>query len=42
MGKVILGVLICLSALMLVHMNYAIIGIPAFVVGILVMNKSGR
>ena len=41
MGKVILGVLICLSALMLVHMSYAFIGIPAFIIGILVMNKGG-
>ncbi len=41
MKKTIPGVLLCLSALMLVHMNYAILGIPAFIVGIIVMNKGG-
>lgn len=41
MNKVIFGVLLCLSALLLVHMNYAILGIPAFIAGIIVMNKGG-
>lgn len=42
MNRVSLGVLICLSALILIHYNQAIIGIPVFIAGIILMNKGGR
>jgi len=44
MNKVTLGVLICLSALILLHKNHAIIGIPVFIAGIILMNtgKGGK
>lgn len=38
MNKVTLGVLLCLSSLILLHRNHAAIGIIAFVVGIVLMN----
>ena len=38
MSKVTLGVLLCLSSLILLHRNHAAIGIIAFVVGIVLMN----
>lgn len=38
MNKVTLGVLLCLSALILLHLNQAVIGILAFVAGIIIMN----
>jgi len=41
MKKVIPGVVICLAALMLIQMNYAIAGIPAFIAGIVMMNRGG-
>jgi hypothetical protein len=41
MNKVIIGVIICSSALLLIHMNYAIVGIPAFIAGIVLMNRGG-
>ncbi|MBW2659920.1 MAG: hypothetical protein JRC87_10090 [Deltaproteobacteria bacterium] len=41
MNKVIIGMIICLSALMLIHMNHAIAGIPAFIAGIVIMNRGG-
>ncbi len=41
MNKVTLGVLICLSALILISKNQAIIGIPVFIAGIILMNKGG-
>jgi len=42
MNKVIIGVIICASALLLIHMNYAIVGIPAFIAGIVLMNRGGK
>ncbi len=41
MNKVSLGVLICLSALILLHSGYAILGIPIFIAGIILMHKGG-
>ena len=41
MNKVTLGVLLCLSALILLHKNHAMIGIPVFIAGIILMN-AGR
>jgi len=41
MNKVSLGVLLCLSALILLHNNQAIIGIPIFIAGIILMHKGG-
>ena len=38
MSKVTLGVLLCLSSLILMHRNHATIGIIVFVVGIVLMN----
>ena len=38
MNKVTLGVLLCLSSLILLHRNHAAIGIVAFVAGIVLMN----
>lgn len=38
MNKVTLGVLLCLSSLILLHSNLAVIGIIAFVAGIILMN----
>ncbi len=38
MNKVTLGVLLCLSSLILLHRNHATIGIIVFVVGIILMN----
>jgi hypothetical protein len=37
MNKVTLGLLLCLSSLILLHGNHAIIGIIAFIVGIIFM-----
>lgn len=42
MNRVSFGVLLCLSALILLNMNQPLIGIPVFIVGIIVMNKIGR
>lgn len=39
MNKVIIGVLLCLSSLILMHRNNAVMGIIAFVVGIVLMNS---
>ena len=38
MSKVTLGVLLCLSALILMHGSHAVIGIITFVAGIIIMN----
>lgn len=38
MNKVTVGVLLCLTALILLNSNHAIIGIIAFVSGIIIMN----
>jgi hypothetical protein len=42
MNKVTLGVLLCLSSLILMHGNNAIIGIITFVIGIVLMNRGKR
>lgn len=42
MNKVTIGVLLCLSSLILMHGNNAVIGIIAFVVGIVLMNGGKR
>jgi hypothetical protein len=42
MNRVSLGVLLCLSALILLHKNHTFIGVPAFVAGIILMNRWGR
>ena len=41
MNKVTLGVLLCLSALIFLSKNQAVIGIPLFIAGIILMNKGG-
>lgn len=38
MNKVTVGVLLCLTALILLNSNNAVIGIIAFVAGIIIMN----
>ncbi|WP_169309067.1 hypothetical protein [Desulforhopalus sp. IMCC35007] len=38
MNKVSIGVLLCLSGLILLHWNQAFAGVPVFMAGILVMN----
>lgn len=38
MNKKTIGLLLCLSALILLHRNNAVIGLPAFVIGIIMMN----
>ena len=38
MNKVTIGVLLCLFSLILMHNNRAVIGIIAFVAGIILMN----
>jgi hypothetical protein len=38
MNKVTLGVLLCISSLILLHRHHAAIGIIAFVIGIVLMN----
>jgi hypothetical protein len=38
MNKVVIGVLLCLASLILMNRNNALIGIIAFVVGIVLMN----
>lgn len=38
MNKVTIGVLLCLSALILLHGNNAVIGIISFIAGIIIMN----
>lgn len=42
MNKVTIGVLLCLSSLILMHGNNAVIGIIAFVAGIVLMNGGKR
>ena len=42
MNNVIIGVLLCLSALILMNVNNPIIGIPVFVAGIIMMNKKNK
>ncbi len=42
MNKVTIGVLLCLSSLILMHGNNAVIGIIAFVVGIVLMHGGNR
>ena len=42
MNKVTIGVLLCLSSLILMHNNRAVIGIIAFVAGIILMNGRKR
>ncbi|MFW2368109.1 MAG: hypothetical protein ACN4GW_16970 [Desulforhopalus sp.] len=39
MNKVTIGVLLCLSALILLHGNNAIVGILTFIIGIIIMNN---
>lgn len=39
MNKVSLGVLLSISALILLHQNQWALGLAAFIVGILIMNK---
>lgn len=38
MNKVTIGVLLCLSALIMLHSNNAVIGFITFTVGIIIMN----
>ncbi|WP_228856966.1 hypothetical protein [Desulfomarina profundi] len=42
MNRVSFGVLLCLSALILLHNNHAFIGVPVFVAGIILMNRWTR
>ncbi|WP_457576505.1 hypothetical protein [Desulfomarina sp.] len=42
MNRVSLGVLFCLSALILLHNNHPFTGVPVFVAGIILMNRWGR
>jgi len=42
MNNVTIGVLLCLSALILMNVNNPIIGIPVFVAGIIMMNKKNK
>ena len=42
LGKITIGVLLCLSSLVLMHGNNAVIGIIAFVAGIVFMNGGKR
>jgi len=42
MNRVSVGVLLCLSSLILLHNNHAFIGVPVFVVGIILMNRWTR
>ncbi len=39
MSKVTLGVLLCLSSLILLHRHHAALGIIIFIVGIILMNR---
>jgi len=38
MSKVTLGVLLCLSSLILLHRHHAALGIIVFIIGIILMN----
>ncbi len=42
MNNVTIGVLLCLSALILMNVNNPIIGIPVFIAGIVMMNRKKK